>query len=504
VRDMAHLRKRVRQSDPEPFTPVPRILRPAAVLPIAVAALLLAATSALAVTGQLTQLPGSAACVRYGATGTDGSCGQARQLNRPNAVAISPDAKNVYVVSEVGSIAVFRRDAGGALTQLPGEAGCITDYPRTVGCADGKVFARPNDVAVSADGKNVYVSSFEEDAVAVFRRNTATGTLTQLAGTAGCVSETGFGQVAGGRCTDGRALISPTSLAVSGDGKSVYVVSGSSDTLAVFRRNATTGELTQLPDKAACVRREGGDCRDARAFTTPIEAAVSADGKHVYVASAGSDAVAVLNRNTFTGGLFQDRSPAGCISETGTEPTDPETTCRDGKALARASSVVVSADDKNVYVSSRLGTLAAFRRDAATGALTQLAGTAGCVSETGADPADPAAVCTDGKALDGANSLATSADGRSVYLTTPGCSSPTPGCIEDAVAVFRRFLTNGGLSQLAGTAGCVSDTGSGGVCSDGKALNGPIDVAVSADGKSVYVVSHLNNAVAAFARQTPP
>lgn len=56
------------------------------------------------------------------------------------------------------------------------------------------------------------------------------------------------------------------------------------------------------------------------------------------------------------------------------------------------------------------------------------------------------------------------------------------------------------LTQLAGTAGCVSKTGTLGACADGTALNGAASVAVSRDGKHVYVASFDSDAVAAFAR----
>ena len=57
----------------------------------------------------------------------------------------------------------------------------------------------------------------------------------------------------------------------------------------------------------------------------------------------------------------------------------------------------------------------------------------------------------------------------------------------------------GDLTQPAGTAGCISETGAG-PCADGHALQGPEGVAVSADGKSVYVASFVSNAVARFNR----
>ena len=57
----------------------------------------------------------------------------------------------------------------------------------------------------------------------------------------------------------------------------------------------------------------------------------------------------------------------------------------------------------------------------------------------------------------------------------------------------------GALTQPAGTAGCISEDGSG-PCSDGRGLSFPTDVAVSPEGNSVYTASGGSNAVARFNR----
>ena len=88
-----------------------------------------------------------------------------------------------------------------------------------------------DSVAVSPDGKSVYVASYGSDAVARLNRNTTTGAITQPAGSAGCVSETGAGP-----CADGHGLYGPVGVAVSPDGKSVYVASPYSDAVARFNR----------------------------------------------------------------------------------------------------------------------------------------------------------------------------------------------------------------------------------------------------------------------------
>src|SRR6476619_1404905 len=169
-----------------------------------------------------------------------------------------------------------------------------------------------------------------------------TGDLTQPAGTAGCVSETGSGP-----CADGHALTRAGSVAISPDGKSVYVASSGSNAVARFNRDTTTGWIGQPPGTAGCISHTGaGPCADGHALQSPGDVAVSPDGKSVYVSSYYSDAVVRLNRNPTTGAISQPAGTAGCISQTGAGP------CVDGHALRHPGSVAVSQDGKSVYVSS--------------------------------------------------------------------------------------------------------------------------------------------------------
>ena len=63
-------------------------------------------------------------------------------------------------------------------------------------------------------------------ALAAGGESASLGTLTQLAGTAGCVSADGTGGLwSGGPCADGTALDAAFSVAVSRDGQHVYVAS---------------------------------------------------------------------------------------------------------------------------------------------------------------------------------------------------------------------------------------------------------------------------------------
>jgi DNA-binding beta-propeller fold protein YncE len=443
-------------------------------LAVSASALLVVTATALAATGDLTQPAGTAGCVSE--TGA-GPCADGHGLDFALDVAVSPDGKSVYVASfDSNAVARFNRNTtSGAIAQPAGTAGCISEDG--VGpCAAGHALD-PNSVAVSPDGKSVYVASGNNNAVARLSRNTTTGAITQPAGAAGCISETGAGP-----CANGHGLGYPSGVAVSPDGKSVYVVSTyNSNAVVRLNRNTTTGAISQPAGAAGCVSETGaGPCANGHGLDFPTEVAVSPDGKSVYVASEFSDAVARLTRNTTTGAISQPAGTTGCISETGAG------TCADGHALNEPSSVAVSPDGKSVYVASlESNAVVRLNRNTTTGAISQPAGATGCISNTGAG------TCADGHALVWSRAVAVSADGKTVYVASQ---------FSEAVVRFNRNTTSGAIAQPAGIAGCVSETGSGGSCADGHGLSHPHSVAISADGKSVYVVSSGSDAVARFNR----
>ena len=103
--------------------------------------------------------------------------------------------------------------------------------------------------------------------------------------------------------------------------------------------------------------------------------------------------------------------------------------------------------------------------------------------------------CTQGVALNGAQTVTVSPDGESVYVASNGSNG--------AVAAFDRNLSTGALTQKAGVAACVSSDGSGGECVDGEALIGSNDVTVGPDGRSVYAASATSDGVAVFTRDVP-
>jgi DNA-binding beta-propeller fold protein YncE len=211
-------------------------------------------------------------------------------------------------------------------------------------CADGAALVNPASVAVSPDGRSVYVASSLSDAVAVFDRDASTGALIQKAGAAGCVSETG----SGGACTDGVALDGAIFVAVSQDGRSVYVASNVSDAVAVFDRGAF-GVLTQLADTDGCLSDTGtsGECVQLPVLDGALDVRIGGDGLTLFVVSSLDSALVVLDRDGVTGALVPKQGAAGCVSATGSGGA-----CIAGVAMSELNGVAESPDGRTVYAAA--------------------------------------------------------------------------------------------------------------------------------------------------------
>jgi len=246
-------------------------------------------------------------------------------------------------------------------------------------------------------------------------------------------------------------------IATSPDGADVYVVGSAGHSIAGFGVDGA-GALTPL---GAIFDDAGG----ADGLHAPVDVAVSRDGRHVYVASFGSTslgqpgAVAILSRDTVTGALtFVD----AIVDADLTTP-----------AVNGASGVVVSPDDRHVYVTSgTLDSVAAFSRDDATGLLTLIE------VEGHAPP----------QILDGAVEVATSPDGALVYVIAQGFTS---GVAADSLVTFARDDATGALTRIDTEQDLVEGV---------SGLTLPVSLAVSPDGAHVYTVAGLSNSVAVFGR----
>ena len=368
-------------------------------------------------------------------------------------------------------------------TQAAGAAGCIEEAPAADDCATGSGLGYAWGVAVSPDGRNVYVASYEGN-VAVFDRDPATGALTQLSGTAGCINDPSYAVEPG--CAPGHALVGADAIAVSPDGKTVYVAAGNSNSVAILKRDPTTGALTQDPGTAGCISQDGaGGCTAVTAMFYPQDVIVSPNGDNVYVSTqGGSDStstypstVAVFDRDPSTGALTQPAGTAGCVTET----DQKDSQCTSANGIEGAAGIAISPNGKYLYVpASYAGTIGVLDV-APDGSLSQPAGPAGCISEFGevvdqSGTTSPPGTCRVGHALDAPLDLAVSPDGRQVYVS---------GIADGGGVVTLDVQADGTLTESSSHSACTSYDGFGYSCLVGRGLSASDMIAVSPDGKRV-------------------
>jgi DNA-binding beta-propeller fold protein YncE len=301
--------------------------------------------------------------------------------------------------------------------------------------------------------------------------------------------------------TSSTTMAGSEAVVVSPDGKNVYTVNNSDSAISEFTRHAD-GSLSELPAPNNCIAQSNittSTCgnRIANGIENPNGIAISPDGNTVYVVgfdSRGVGAIAAFARNA-GGSLSQLSGTHNCIGENSGQTDGAVSTCGtvNGQGIADPAAVAVSPGGTNVYVADRSGNaVAEFLRNP-DGSLVEL----GCIAD-GLGPAQTAdCATTTAKGLSGAQSLAISPDGNSVYVGA-----------NDSIAEFSRNAA-GSLTQLRPGEDCVENIG-GTDCDTAAAhgLRGVVSLAVSPDGQNVYSASSdvffatVTGAVAEFARNT--
>jgi DNA-binding beta-propeller fold protein YncE len=300
--------------------------------------------------GTIKQPPGAAGCIT---TQGRAGCAKGRSMDQGRKMAMSNDGNSLYVTSQTGGVAVLTRDSGGGvLTQPEGTAGCVISEFKPVRSSCGRVpvpDAVPVDIAVSPDGAFVYVLMAQGPvgAVVVYARDGGDGSLTFV----GCVAQNSVDAP----CEPGRGLAGAASIAISPDGRSVYVAAHwyrDGGTLLTFTRDATLGALTQLDGASGClaaVPLEG--CGIGPPYVRPSSLAASRDGASVHVVygndttgTGNGSILAEFTRDSTEGSL----AIAGCIAR-----------AREGCGAVRGvygfEQVTLSVDGRYMYLGGKNG-----------------------------------------------------------------------------------------------------------------------------------------------------
>jgi Ca2+-binding RTX toxin-like protein len=173
-------------------------------------------------------------------------------LGRPTSIEVSSDSQFVYVAGEAGKLRTYSRTGFDHL-QIGADV----------------VVSNPSSLALSSGGENVYVARKADSAISIFARDPATGALTFV--------EEVINGVKGVHGLDGIS-----SLVVTDD--YVFATGENDDSLAAFKRD----DEGRLSFTQRFKNRSGGVQR----LENPNSAAISPDGKWIYVGSSGDETVA--------------------------------------------------------------------------------------------------------------------------------------------------------------------------------------------------------------------
>ncbi|WP_177428228.1 beta-propeller fold lactonase family protein [Candidatus Venteria ishoeyi] len=228
-------------------------------------------------------------------------------MNGPNHVLLSPDGKQVYVASLLGSaIAQFNRDTStGSLSFIE----AVTDGVRG---ANG--LTAPNHLAMDSNGLHLYVTS--SVGLSSFSRDSSSGALSFIS-----LQQNGTGGVAN--------LSGANSAVVSGDGKQVYAIALADNAIVTFNRNTTSGDLSFVGSHVNGVAGIDG-------LGGAYDLDISNDGTYLFATGSSDNALVVFQRNVADGSLtYLETHYNGIAGVTG---------------LLSPRAITSSTDNQKVYV----------------------------------------------------------------------------------------------------------------------------------------------------------
>jgi len=222
-------------------------------------------------------------------------------ISFPTDLVVSPDGQDVYVTGSNSTITTFGRGADGQLNQQ----GCISNKGR-YGCRKPRhnSLGLAEELDISHDGRFVYVTS--ANSLTAFRRM-PDGRLRF----ADCIAADGLNGCKNLPGPNNPSLCDAVGLAVSPNGRSIYVSAACTDVLSVF--DSHNGRLRWR----GCIGGRPG-CKRIRSnsLDDPGHVEISPDGRSVYVVAEVSNALTIFRRARSGALRYQDcianRRSGGC------------------------------------------------------------------------------------------------------------------------------------------------------------------------------------------------
>ncbi len=205
-------------------------------------------------------------------------------LVSPSDVQFSHDGNHVYVSSLSG---------GGSILSFGFAEGVLTYDTSvdssTVGFESG-LFGLIRDITMTQDGRFMFAAASGDQAIMAIQRDLGTGQLSLT-------------QTLENNSPNNLAIDGVYGLDISPDSNHLYAVGSQSDGIAVFSINSTDGSLNFIESEVQGVDDPDDAGPPVSFMDRPIDVMVAPDGLHVFVTADFSSSLAVFDRDASTGEL---------------------------------------------------------------------------------------------------------------------------------------------------------------------------------------------------------